>query len=379
VADATPSASTLGALLADAPGMVGAILGTQRGELRAVIGRVADGDGGAAIAAVLTRELAAIGALLGIGELAVASLKAPSASRLFACQGDAVLAIEVDAKRPLGLLETRLRTTAWVPADHELDPALSRAPTPEIKLPANGSTLPPPAAPPAMAPAVTVPRPGRRMTGGQRRSATAGSTRPAPSTTSTLIRAVASGAASTRPTVSPVPSAPASASQAIPAGGQVFAGDLQELCLPDLLEFLRNSHRTGLLVCTSPAGTGTIQLSRGMIFAADSPNALDLREHFMARGDLTAEQRRLLAALPVECFGETMIVDELASRDLVPRDEVERARVARIYSAFREMMGWTSGRFSFDPTVPAAGNSTPALSSHSILMQIYQEQDEHGR
>jgi hypothetical protein len=116
-----------------------------------------------------------------------------------------------------------------------------------------------------------------------------------------------------------------------------------------------------------------------MIISADSPNALDLREHFLARAELTPEQRRLLAALPIECFGETMIVDELTSRDLVPRDEVERARVARIYSAFREMVSWTSGRFSFDSAAPIAGNAGLALSTQSILMQIYQEQDEQGR
>src|SRR5262249_35973844 len=61
--------------------------------------------------------------------------------------------------------------------------------------------------------------------------------------------------------------------------GPVFTGDLEEFCLPDLLEFLRNSHRSGLLMCTTTAGVGTIQLSRGMIISADSPNALDLREH----------------------------------------------------------------------------------------------------
>jgi hypothetical protein len=58
---------------------------------------------------------------------------------------------------------------------------------------------------------------------------------------------------------------------------------------------------------------------------------------------------------------------------------VERARVARIYSAFREMVGWTSGRFSFDPAVPIVTNPVLALSAQSILMQIYQEQDEQER
>jgi hypothetical protein len=161
--------------------------------------------------------------------------------------------------------------------------------------------------------------------------------------------------------------------------GPVFTGNLEELGLPDLLEFLRNSHRTGLLICTTEAGIGSVQLSRGMIIGADSPNALDLREHFLTSSQLAPERRRLLAALPLECFGDDMIESVLVSRDLVPRDEVERARVARIYSAFREMMGWTRGRFSFDPAVPIVSNPALALSAQSILMQIYQEQDEQGQ
>jgi len=40
------------------------------------------------------------------------------------------------------------------------------------------------------------------------------------------------------------------------------------------------------------------------------------------------------------------------------------------------MVGWTSGRFTFDPTVPIVTNPALALSAQSILMQIYQEQDE---
>jgi hypothetical protein len=170
------------------------------------------------------------------------------------------------------------------------------------------------------------------------------------------------------------------ASQAKAVGsGPAFTGDLEEFALPDLLEFLRNSHRTGLLVCSTAIGTGTIQLSRGMIISADSPHALDVREQLLTSPALAPEQRHVLAGLSAECFGDEMIEGVLVSRDLVPRDEVERVRIARIYSAFREMMAWTSGRFSFDPAVPIVTNPALALSAQSILMSIYQEQDEQGR
>jgi hypothetical protein len=159
----------------------------------------------------------------------------------------------------------------------------------------------------------------------------------------------------------------------------VFTGDLEEFCLPDLLEFLRNSHRTGILSCTTDVGSGTVQLSRGMITGAHSPNALDLREHFLTNPELGLDRRRALAALPPECFGEDAIDEMLGARALVSREEIEQARTARIYSAFREMIAWTRGRFSFDPAAPIATNPALALSAQTILMQIYQEQDEQDR
>jgi hypothetical protein len=162
-------------------------------------------------------------------------------------------------------------------------------------------------------------------------------------------------------------------------GGPVFTGDLEEFCLPDLLEFLRNSHRSGLLMCTASAGVGTIQLSRGMIIGAESPNALNLREYFLNSADVPLDRRRALAELPAECFSDDMIDGALVARDLVPPDDMERARVLRIYSAFREMIRWTVGRFSFDPGVAVVTNPGLALSAQTILMHIYQEQDENAR
>jgi len=354
--DLVTEASTLGALLEETRGVVGVVLGTTGGELRSVVGSFVDGDATADAAAALTAQLTTIGSLLGLGEFGVASLKSATAARVFGRQRGAVVAIELDPKRPLGDLETKLRSLAWAPEEDVAEnPAVNRVPTVPLKERITGSTKPPPSVPVSTPPAPAAP--------------------PAPP------------AHSTSPTRPPPPPPPRRAASTTNVPGQVksvgsgpvFTGDLEEFCLPDLLEFLRNSQRTGLLMCTTDYGIGTIQLSRGMIISADSPKALDLREHFLTSPDLAPERRRVLATLPPECFGDDMIDGMVVARDLLPRDEVERARVARIYSAFREMMAWTAGRFSFDPGVPVVTNPALALSAQSILMQIYQEQDEQGR
>ena len=370
--------SMLGVLLEETRGVVGVVLGTAQGELRAVVGSVADGNTGAAVTAALTEALSNIGSLLGLGELGVASLKGPTAARVFARQSGAALAIELDPKRPLGDLETKLRTLAWAPEEDDEEPALpsvNRAATiplpPVVQRSSSVTIAPANASRPSSAVPLPLPPPQQLGQPGPRPSrATQSLPPPLPP---------APMAASPRGTPSPTTRPPHSVPTQMKTvgSGPVFTGDLEEFALPDLLEFLRNSHRTGLLMCTTAAGVGTVQLSRGMIIGADSPNALDLREHFLTSPDVAPDRRSALAALPVESFGDDLIDGVMG--DLLPPDEVERARVARIYSAFREMMAWTVGRFSFDPAVPVVSNPALALSAQSILMQIYQEQDEQGR
>lgn len=484
--DLVTEASTLGVLLEETRGVTGVVLGTAAGEVRGAVGSVRNSDASASAAAALTATLDAVGALLGLGALGVASIRSPSSSCVIARQSSALLVIELDPRRPLGELETKLCTLPWAP-DHELldGPAVNRVPTvpsptraatprapsahvPSPPAPAHGAPPPalpngapqpqvtparlhrvtptplphqtppllhgtqPPAPQGVASPQVTASRPRHgtppplshngipplphgvppaAMHAGPPSPPQAVSSAPQhggspplphgtppprphhatppplphhgspplpPPPATPAMRPSAASAGGAGPAPSAPPDSGAAQVKAV-GGGPAFAGALEEFSLPDLLEFLRNSHRTGLLVCSTSTGTGTVQLSRGMIISADSPNALDLREHFVTSPELAPELRRALATLPAECFGDEAIESALVTRDLVPRDEVERARVARIYSAFREMMSWSSGRFSFDPGVPIAANPGLALSAQTILMQIYQEQDEQDR
>src|SRR5690242_11572938 len=149
--DLISEASTLGALLEETRGVVGVVLGSVTGELRTVVGSFLDGDATAATAAAVVDDLGRIGELLGLGALGVASLKAPTATRVFAHQGGMVLAIELDPKRAIGELETKLRTLDWAPA--EIEPPVHRAPTVSAAEPPTE-----PAATPLPAISVSVPR-----------------------------------------------------------------------------------------------------------------------------------------------------------------------------------------------------------------------------
>jgi len=342
--DLVNEASALGSLLEETRGVVGIVVATSSGEPCSVIGSFVDGNATAGMAAQLTTELATIGAVLGLGAFEVASLKAPTGARVFAAQGGAVLAIELDPRSRVAELEAKLRATAWAPTEAPLAaPAESRVPTIPLKERITGSTQPPPTAAPPDGPGAPSPAVAR---------------------------------APARPTL---PSGPIPTPLKSAGSGPVFSGDLEELSVPDVLEFLRSTHRTGVLTCTTIAQVGTVQLARGMIAGAASPNALDLRDYLLTSAQLSPAARLELADLPRECFDVDAIDGALVSRGLVTHDEVARSRVARIYSALREMVTWATGRFSFDPSAPVAASPALVLSVQSVLMQIYQEQDEQGQ
>ncbi|HMG22508.1 MAG TPA: hypothetical protein VK607_14345, partial [Kofleriaceae bacterium] len=153
--DLVTEATTLGVLLEETRGVVGVVLGTAEGEIRGTVGAVRDGDTGATVAAALAGELNRIGSLLGLGELDVVSIKATTAARVVAQQSGAVLVIELDPKRPLGELETKLRTLAWAPDEELLDaPQVNRvAAAPIASRPVVSARPPPPiaVAPPPIA------------------------------------------------------------------------------------------------------------------------------------------------------------------------------------------------------------------------------------
>ncbi|HEX4420689.1 MAG TPA: DUF4388 domain-containing protein [Kofleriaceae bacterium] len=414
----------LDALLEQTRGVVGVALGTDQGELRAIAGSVVDGDASAAVAASVTGELNKVGALLGLGELGVASIKAASTAFVFAQQAGTAVVIEMDPRSQLGELEAKLCSVAWAGGAQVFQPAVNRVPTvprdglpvpehhtpgTEIDLgdlgdefdpfagldapviddrPKSASGLSPLPLPPPP-PINTVPRVTRmpsspgvptRPTPPPPPVASAPTRPTPPPVTSAPTRPTplpaAAAAAPSRPTPSPASS---STSMRAATNNPVFTGDLEEFNLPDLLEFLRNTHRTGLLECVGEAGIGTVELSRGMIVAADSPNALDLREHFLICPEIDADRRRALAALPAEYFSDDAIDTMLVARGEITAEDAEAARTARVYSAFREMMAWTSGRFSFDPGVAISSSPNLALSAQSVLMHIFQEQDEQDR
>lgn len=386
-------ASPLEILLREAGGVQSAVLGTMDGEVRAATAEAAPGEELAAVTAAVSRELAIAGELLGLGGFSSVTVKATTSARVYARQGSATLALAVDPRQPLGELEARLRDGSW-----QLREATARTASPPPPPPprsggatrraSDGGTGEAPAMPvtglaatgsrPTNRAIIPAPAP-RAMRGPQ-----APIPNPAPAQTAVIAAPPPSddSAVRQRPAVITRPrpvAADGSTREKLNGGESVFTGQLEEFPLADLLVFMRNGVRTGLLTCVTEEGTGSIQLCRGLITGASSPRSGGLREHLLAKPDLTATQRFELTVLPPECFLDDVVEQALLPHSLVSLAELAAAREARIYAAFREMLNWKEGRFSFEPSAPPAREPSLELTAQSVILQVFREQDEQGR
>jgi predicted regulator of Ras-like GTPase activity (Roadblock/LC7/MglB family) len=413
-------ASPLETLLREAGGVISAVLGTIDGEVRAATAEAAPGEELAAVTAAMSRELSLAGEAMGLGGFFVVSVKGTSTTRVFARQGGAILALLVDSRHPLGELEARLRSSSWqlreAPPNGSPNgsstgsvsgPSHARAVTPPPPPPPrNGAAkklsdigvvsgvLPSPPAPIAVAangsrpvnraiiptPAVRAPRSPHSPLPAPLPTPPASTAPPPQSSASTPAEEVTTRQ---RPAVITRPRhlAAEGSTREKPSGGEaVFAGQLEEFPLADLLVFMRNGVRTGLLTCITEHGAGSIQLVRGLITGAESPSAGTLRDHLLARPELTASQRLEITVLPHEYFLDDDAIEQaLLPRSLVSANELAEAREARVFAAFREMLNWTTGRFSFEPSAPPVREAAIEMSAQSVLLQIFREQDEQSR
>jgi hypothetical protein len=161
----------------------------------------------------------------------------------------------------------------------------------------------------------------------------------------------------------------------------VFSGQLGDFALPDLLEFLRSARRTGLLVCSSAAGLGTLRFREGRLAGGAAPAVPGLAALLARAGALAPAA---LAALGPSDPGDGL--EEVLAARLVERGLADAAAVAgalelRVEHAVRELVRWTDGEFAFRREDPASPGPRVAVSldPQGVLLAVFTEQDERAR
>ena len=162
----------------------------------------------------------------------------------------------------------------------------------------------------------------------------------------------------------------------------VFSGRLSVFALPDLLEFLRSARRTGLLVCSSSAGMGTLRFRDGWITAAASPGMPKLGQILLRDGKVTEEALERVAARQASENSDQLIGEMLASEGLVEASAVQQAFREQIELTIRELVHWKDGEFAFNREgegQAAGANVSVELDAQAVLLNVFKEMDEASR
>jgi len=162
----------------------------------------------------------------------------------------------------------------------------------------------------------------------------------------------------------------------------VFTGDLQLFAVPDLLDFLNSSRRTGTLVITSEHGIGAVQLKEGFIVGAASPGSTNMGDLLMDGGVLTREQVQSAVERQKTDSPDQLLGAILLEMGLVQRPQLQGALEQQVRRALREMVEWASGRFAFEPD--RNGSENPGgieihLDTRGVLLDVLREYDESNR
>ncbi len=163
----------------------------------------------------------------------------------------------------------------------------------------------------------------------------------------------------------------------------VFSGDLRILSMADLLEFLKNGRRTGMLVIQSAEGIGAIHLKAGAITGASSPRCTNLGDLLLGMGAITNEQLAETAAAQQEDQRGALLGALFVERGIVPQETMERALSQQVLSAIREMYNWSEGRFAFLPDSAGLALAPPPsieveLDTQFVLLEVARLLDEEN-
>lgn len=135
-------------------------------------------------------------------------------------------------------------------------------------------------------------------------------------------------------------------------GDTIFSGDLGQIGLPEVLEFLRVGRRSGTLLCQSTTGTGGLRLCKGNIVAAKylsrEPDSRQCENAYLAAFDL--EYAAVLSTSDLEDLA-TFVVSNLIS--------------------------WTEGQFGFEPLEGSCYEEFEfEADCQFVLLEVYKKLDE---
>lgn len=162
----------------------------------------------------------------------------------------------------------------------------------------------------------------------------------------------------------------------------MFSGNLSVFAVPDLLEFLRGARRTGLLQCSSGAGTAALRFRDGRIAGAASPATPHVGELLVQARKLSpAVLQAVLERQPSQPGSDGVLGELLVREGLVDADAVQEALRQQIALTVKEIVLWRDGEFAFDRQEGEDGmREFPVeVDPQQVLLNVLKELDEASR
>ena len=121
-------------------------------------------------------------------------------------------------------------------------------------------------------------------------------------------------------------------------------GRLEDLSLTDIVQIVFLSRRTGVLELIDVAGRHTVLFRHGMVVNASGPDHSDLVTFLQKRGDLNADQVRMIRQMEDQGISCGAAVIEM---NLMPADRLTDAIRERILSVVTPLLSSREGEFNF--------------------------------
>ena len=168
---------------------------------------------------------------------------------------------------------------------------------------------------------------------------------------------------------------------AVPAGAAAaLQGDIAEIALENIFQFLDLAALTGRLDVRSPANGGSFYfrngaLTHGVLHVSQRRIGEILLESNLITADQLQECLRLHEqARPPKRFGQILL-----DRDYIPPAKLDNSLLQQMKEAFFETLSWHEGSFSFYPKlVPAPEEMQTRARIDSLLLEGMMYLDERA-
>lgn len=126
-----------------------------------------------------------------------------------------------------------------------------------------------------------------------------------------------------------------------------LSGNLQDVSIADIMQFVHLGGRTGTVTVTGPEGEGTITFHRGWVVHARAPRTVRLTSHLIKRGLITEKDAQEAAEGQRKSGDGRPIGHHLMANGVMSKEQLHAAILNRIEQAIYELAIWSRGEFEF--------------------------------